>query len=125
MRVNLNRKDVLSILSEDDVKAWFGHELAHIVEYEQMSNPKLFLFAFRYIFDVKFRFSVEKRVNTFAVNHGFAEELFSIWKKFLSSEKINKKYKKYIVKNYRPHWEGIKEISLKHGISEQMYESLR
>ena len=123
--VNLRRVDVLSQLSEDDLIGWFGHELAHIIEYETMSNFELLKFICRYIFDTKFRFSVEKRVNAFTYNHGFARELFGAWKTFLSLEGVNKKYKEYVVKNCRPDWEDVRETTTLQGMSKEFFESFR
>lgn len=101
--VNINKKKLLSELDESNITGWFAHELAHIIEYKKMSNWKLFVFLLKYTFNLKFRFIVEKRVNAYAANNGFANEMFGTWKKFLSIKKvINYKYKRYIIKNYRP-----------------------
>jgi hypothetical protein len=115
--VNLLRKDILPKLSEEDLIGWFGHELAHIIDYEAMSNFELLVFAFKYLFDLKFRFSVEKRINAFTYNNGFSQELFGVWKKFLSLENVNKKYKNYIIKNYLPEWEDVRESAALHNIT--------
>ncbi len=124
VKVNLKRNDILSKLSDADILGWFGHELAHVAEYEKMSNFKLFLFILRYVFDVKFRFVVEKRINAFTCNNGFAQELFGVLKKFISLD-TNAKYKKYIIDNYRPDWDDIKETAQNQGITRQIYESLK
>jgi len=123
--VNLSRKDILPALSEDNLVGWFGHELAHIAEYESMSNFELFVFAFKYICNLKFRFLVEKRINAFAYNNGFARELLGVWKKFLSLDAMNKRYKKYIAKNYLPDWEDVRESAALHGITKEDFESYR
>jgi hypothetical protein len=125
IRVNLKRKDILLKLSRNDLIGWFGHEFAHVVEYEKMSNYKLLLFFLRYLVDLKFRFIVEKRVSAFAFNNGFTHELLYVWKKFLSIDTASAKYKKYIIENYFPRWEDIKETAQNQGISKQFYESLR
>lgn len=122
VHVNLSRKDVLTHLSKNDVMGWFGHELAHIVEYEKMDSLALVRFTLQYIFDPGFRLSVERRVNVFAYNNGFAEELFGVWKKFLSMNGISASYKKYIEK-YHPHWEEVRESAENRGITKEMYES--
>ena len=58
VHVNLSKKDILPRLSEEDLIGWFGHELAHIIEYEKMSNFELFVFVIKYVCNLKFRFSV-------------------------------------------------------------------
>ncbi|MCA9353144.1 hypothetical protein KC901_03095 [Patescibacteria group bacterium] len=119
------QKNILSQLSHDDVFAWFGHELAHIVDYENMSQCKLLLFFPRYIFDWKFRSIVEKRANVVACDHGFARELFAIWKKFLEMDNINQWYKQYIINNYRPDWDNIRDKALAQGVTREIYESFK
>lgn len=123
VKVNLKRKDILRRLSHDDLVGWFGHELAHIIDYQTMSLPNLLTFAFKYLFDFKFRFSVERRINAFCYNSGFAMELYGVWKKFLSMPIVNKNYRRYIVEHYCPKWEDIKETSEIQGISKEAYES--
>ena len=125
INVNLKRKNILSKLSEDDFIGWYGHELAHIIDYETMSNFELLVFTLRYMVDLKFRFSVEKRINVFTSNNGLAKELFGVWKNFLSMNDVNGKYKRYIIKNYRPDWKDIKEVAQAQGVSKEIYESLK
>ena len=122
--VNVNKKVLLSELDEINITAWFAHELAHIVEYEKMSNWNLLIFLIKYTFSLEFRFMVEKRVNAYAANNGFANEMFSTWKKFLSlKEVVNSRYKQYVIKNCRPNWEQVKDTALKIGINQKEYES--
>lgn len=122
--VNVNKKSLLSKLNEENIIGWYAHELAHIIEYEKMSNWSLFKFTFKYIFNYNFRTQVEKRVNAFAFNNGFAEEIFNTWKKFLQLEDVvNSKYKRYIINNYRPDWEQIKDTALNMKIDKDVYDS--
>jgi len=95
-------KNILSKLSNTDVFAWFGHELAHIVEYSQMTKRELLWFFIKYVFNTRFRFSVERRVNVLACKHGFMQELIGVWQKFLTLDSISPRYKKYITQNYLP-----------------------
>jgi hypothetical protein len=125
IKVNLSRNDVLPKLSDDDLVGWFGHELAHILDYEAMSNIELCIFAFKYVCNLKFRFSVEKRVNAFTYNNGFACELFGVWKKFISLDNVNKRYKNYIAKNYLPNWEAVQESATLYGITKEDFELQR
>lgn len=123
--VNVRRKEILSKLSQNDIFAWFGHELAHVVEYETMSNKKLRIFVLRYAFDLKFRFNVEKRTNAFACNNGFAYELLDLWKKFICMNISSKKYQQYILKHYAPDWNDIKACAEAGGVSENDYRYLQ
>lgn len=40
-------------------------------------------------------------------------------------DQVNDKYKRYIIKNYRPDWEDIKEMAQVQGVSKEIYESLK
>lgn len=124
ININSRNKNILSKLSEEDICGWFGHELAHIVDYETMSNSELLVFSLRYIFDTGFRFSVERRINVYACNSGFTRELLSGWKKFCGMDGIGKRYQNYIIKNYSPHWEDIKIIAEQNGITEEAYKAI-
>lgn len=121
--VNSSKKHLFSELDDSNIMAWFAHELAHIIEYKKMSNWKLFTFLIKYTFNLKFRFIVEKRVNAYAANNGFAREMFATWKKFLIlKEVVNSKYKQYIIKNHRPNWEQIRDSALSIGVNQKEYE---
>jgi len=121
--LNLNKQQsIFSQLSKDDLIGWFAHELAHVIDYERMSNLKLAEFTLRYIFDFRFKFSVERRINAFTANSGFAKELFGVWIKFLGMEGFSQKYKRYIIKNYRPDWEDVCEAAKKEGWDKKMYD---
>jgi len=121
--VNFARRKILSKLSKNDLIGWFSHELAHIIDYETMSNFKLLKFTLKYLFSRRFRFSVEKRINIFAANKGFVKELFGVWKKFCSMDNISQKYKGYIMNNYRPLWKDVKKSAEVEGISKEFYET--
>jgi hypothetical protein len=123
INVNPRRENILSRLSEEDVTGWFGHELAHIIDYETMSGSKLVPFILRYLFNINFRFSVEKRINAYACNNGFSKELFGVWKKFLVMDGVSKRYQNYIIRNYSPYWEDIRETAEREGITEEVYKS--
>ncbi|MDB4984758.1 MAG: hypothetical protein JWM20_937 [Patescibacteria group bacterium] len=122
--VNAKKQPFLSRLSHEDLVGWFGHELAHIVEYESMANMQLVAFILRYVFNLKFRFIVERRVNAYAVNNGFARELFGVWKKFLAMESIGGRYKNYIIRHYKPDWESIREVAKEMDMTKEEYEHL-
>ncbi|MCA9351329.1 hypothetical protein KC929_00945 [Patescibacteria group bacterium] len=123
--VNTNKFDgILSQLSEDDLVGWFAHELGHIVEYNEMSNRKFIFFVIQYLFDIRFRFLVERRVNALTVNSGFAKELIGAWEKFLTLEGVHPRYKQYIIKNYAPCWEDIEEEAIKNGFTKEGYKKL-
>jgi hypothetical protein len=52
-----------------------GHELAHILQYTRLSQPRLLRFLFRYIFK-KTRRGLERGADQAAVFHGLGHELF-------------------------------------------------
>jgi hypothetical protein len=54
---------------------WFGHELSHICDYEQMNNAQLIGLGLGYPFD-SFKKKVERRVDLITIKHGLGKELY-------------------------------------------------
>lgn len=116
-------KKFLDSFCKEDLKGWFSHELAHIVDYETMSRTAFVMFVFKYLLNPNFRYTTERRINTFAYNYGFAREFFNAAKVFYSVQSKNS-YKERLRKNYRAPWEEGKLTLEQQGISEQEYKSL-
>lgn len=117
--VNTKRNNIISQLSEDDIIGWLAHELAHIIDYESMSNTGLVTFTFQYFFNSKFRSATEKRVNIIACQNGFTRELFGVWRKFLAMDDMPEWYKKYIIKNYLPDWKKVNSFAQEIGVTRE------
>ena len=54
---------------------WFGHELSHVCDYEQMDNVQLIGLGLGYPFD-SFKKKVERRVDLITIKHGLGKELY-------------------------------------------------
>lgn len=94
-----NRK-FLNTLSKKELKGWIGHELAHILEYEKMSNLNLLKFTIKYFTNSNFRKNAETKADTETIKHNLKEELKQGVEKTLNSNMLSKKYKKRMKKYY-------------------------
>ena len=57
-------------LPEDVFVGWIGHELGHILDYEEMSNWQLIVFGIKYVLIDKHIIEAEKTADFYAVNQG-------------------------------------------------------
>ena len=120
--INSKREKLISQLSHADLIGWFGHELTHILEYEKMTFRRLVYFTVKYVFNTKFRSLVEKDINAYAFNNGFAQDLFGVWEKLMLFDNISIRYKNYIRENYKPDWAQISTVAESIGLSRVIYE---
>ena len=89
-------------LPEDALMGWFGHEIGHIVDYENMDNFEIIVLGIRYVFSKKYVIRTEKRVDMIAIDHGMAEENIA-WKEFvLNQPSLPKAYLDKIRNIYMP-----------------------
>lgn len=73
------------LLPRKALKGWFGHEIAHIVDYEIMDNVDIMILGLRYIFSKSYVIRTEKRVDMIAIDHGLAEENIA-WKEYVLAQ---------------------------------------
>lgn len=92
---NVNIKD----LSYKGLVGKIGHELAHIIDYKDMSIMSIIFFAFLYRTYPKFRRMVERSTDITTIEHGLGEELLEAVKIITQSD-IPKAYRKRIRKYY-------------------------
>lgn len=78
---------------------WIGHELAHICEYESISNWETFLFAVRYISSKQFVRKVERNTDLITIKHGLAFPLYDGIDYLFRNKDISEKYRKYAKDN--------------------------
>ena len=82
------RKKVLDMYSEGGFKGIFGHELAHILEYTEMSDKELLQFSWKYVMQSDFKMEVEHRVDSIALSKDFGTYLIE----GVESQFENRKY---------------------------------
>ncbi|WP_445737838.1 hypothetical protein [Mariniflexile sp.] len=64
---------------------WFGHELGHIMDYQNRSGINLMGFGVGYLFSEKSMKNAERRADTFAVSHGMEKYILAT-KNFILNE---------------------------------------
>lgn len=79
---------------------WIGHELGHILDYENKSKFDLILFGIKYLFSQKSIKAAERTADTFAVAHGMAHYILATKNFILNHATISEKYKSRIIKYY-------------------------
>lgn len=90
------------MLPESALMGWFGHEIAHILDYEGMDSFEIVILGIRYVFSKKYVIRTEKRVDMIAIDHNLAEENIA-WKEFvLNQPSLPKAYLDKIRNIYMP-----------------------
>lgn len=79
---------------------WLGHELGHIMDYEQKSNWQLIKFGIGYLFSARYRVGSEKVADLFAIQHGLGQFILETKNYILDHSHISKKYKDKIKNIY-------------------------
>lgn len=74
-----------------------GHELAHTLTYEKLSNLSLFLYGFKYLISRK---KIEHETDIIVIDRGLGEELLEFNQFLENHEEIDHKYKKKKSKYY-------------------------
>lgn len=97
---NASKKMTISDLPSDVLIGWIGHELGHIMDYEQMTNWQLMKFGFNYlVFDEHYNES-EHTADFYAVRYGMEEFLIKKRKYILEHPDIFEGYKKKFKDHY-------------------------
>ena len=79
---------------------WLGHELGHVMDYEQRSGLNLIGFGLGYYFSDNYLKSAERTADTFAVNSGMEKYILATKNFILSEADFPEKYKNRIKKYY-------------------------
>jgi hypothetical protein len=83
-------------LASDVKVGWFGHEMAHLSTYKQMSNFQTLIFSFLYVTSEKFITRVERFTDYVAINHGLAFQIYKGDNFLLNCSSVSEKYKERI-----------------------------
>ncbi|OBQ55890.1 hypothetical protein JJL45_06335 [Tamlana sp. s12] len=87
-------------IPEDVMVGWIGHELGHIMDYQNMSNSQLMWFGVNYLLSDKHIVEAERAADTFAVSHGMADYIVATKNFILNHADIDNTYKLRIKKYY-------------------------
>ncbi|CAM1333845.1 hypothetical protein [Tenacibaculum aestuariivivum] len=79
---------------------WIGHELGHIMDYEEMSNSQLICFGFKYIFLEKHIINAERKADHFAIQQGMEDYIMKTKNFILNNADITQAYKNRIKRYY-------------------------
>lgn len=90
----------LETLSFNIVTGILGHELAHLVAYQQMTNRQMILFALGYLMSDSFHRRVERFTDYTTIVHGMAFPLYDGVEHILQDEGLTDEYKNKIQNNY-------------------------
>lgn len=56
---------------------WIGHELGHVMDYQERSGLNLLVFGIKYLTSNGFIKEAERAADTFAVNHGMSDYILA------------------------------------------------
>ncbi|WP_246062628.1 hypothetical protein [Mesohalobacter halotolerans] len=87
-------------LPKDVLVGWFGHELGHIMDYEQMSNFKLIRFGLSYLISNTAIVNAERQADTFAIKQGMQDYIIKTKNFILEHADISESYKNRMKKYY-------------------------
>ncbi|HZJ19884.1 MAG TPA: hypothetical protein VFD35_05970 [Pricia sp.] len=79
---------------------WLGHELGHIMDYQNRSSLNLIWFGAKYTFSGSYLKEAERAADTYAVSHGMGSYIVETKNFILDNAKIQEKYKARIRKFY-------------------------
>lgn len=86
-------------LSQKAKIGWIGHELSHIVDFQERNVLGIIRVGV-YYGKSKFRRRLERKVDDLTIQHGLGEELFDGVDYMLNSSAASENYKKNFVKHY-------------------------
>lgn len=87
-------------LSDEVLIGWIGHELGHIMDYEQRSVLSIARFGLLYWLSKSYVRKVERVADTFAVNHGMGSYILSTKEFILGHSELSQRYKNKIARLY-------------------------
>lgn len=79
---------------------WIGHELGHIMDYQERSKINLISFGIKYLFSDRFIVEAERSADTYAVAQGMGKYILATKNFILNHSDITVSYKNRIKKYY-------------------------
>ncbi|RCW89814.1 hypothetical protein [Winogradskyella arenosi] len=94
-------KEFLTRHIPDDIFiGWIGHELGHVMDYQNRDKLNLVWFGLKYVFSQKHIVEAERAADAFAVNHGMEDYILKTKDFILNHADITPSYKERIKKFY-------------------------
>ena len=79
---------------------WIGHELGHIMDYQDRSKTNLIWFGLKYLFSDNHIVEAERAADSFAVKHKMESYILKTKDFILNNAEISEEYKKRIKRYY-------------------------
>lgn len=94
-------KEYLTRHIPDDIFiGWIGHELGHIMDYQDRSKLNLLWFGVKYLLSSNHIVEAERAADSFAVAHGMEDYILKTKDFILNNAEINQTYKERIIRYY-------------------------
>lgn len=90
----------ISEVPSEVIIGWIGHELGHIMDYQNRSAMNMLWFGIRYVTSKGFLMNAERDADTFAVNHGMGDFILATKNFILDHAHLSEVYKERIRKLY-------------------------
>ncbi|TDE13686.1 hypothetical protein [Dyadobacter psychrotolerans] len=87
-------------IPQDIMIGWIGHELGHVMDYENRSITGMVKFGLGYLLSANFIRHAERVADTYAVDHGLGSYILQTKKFILSHAQLSEKYKNKIARLY-------------------------
>ncbi len=87
-------------LPDEIMIGWIGHELGHIMDYENRSNRGMVAFGYKYLASGRYVKQVEEIADTHAVNHGLGQYIIATKRFILDHAELPQAYKDKIARLY-------------------------
>ena len=90
----------LSMVPSEVLIGWLGHEMGHIMDYQDRSSIDLVWFGIKYFTSKNYIREAERAADTYAVNHGLGEQIIATKNFILNHSQLSDVYKNRIADLY-------------------------
>lgn len=87
-------------IPDDIFIGWIGHELGHIMDYQNRNKLDLIWFGIKYLFSQNHIIEAERAADSYAVSHGMADYILKTKDFILNNAEIAESYKDRIIRYY-------------------------
>ncbi|MDB5014761.1 MAG: hypothetical protein JWQ25_2963 [Daejeonella sp.] len=97
-------------IPDDIMVGWIGHELGHVMDYENRSNLGMLAFGLSYYFSDQYVKNAERRADTYAVDHGLGQYIIATKRFILDHAELPQRYKDKIARLYLSPDDIVKQV---------------
>lgn len=95
-----DKKFLTTHIPSDILIGWIGHELGHIIDYQDRSKFNLIWFGIKYVLSDNHIVEAERAADTYAVSHGMEDYILKTKDFIINNAEITQTYKLRIQKYY-------------------------